>query len=71
MIKNYEHIDINNTKVKSIVSAALKIFTMNDYEKASTNLIIKEASVSRGILYHYFKDKQELFDYLMYYSEKK
>lgn len=47
-----------------IVNAALKEFSENSFEKASTNNIVKSANVSKGLLYHYFKSKDELYTYL-------
>ncbi|WP_066499465.1 TetR/AcrR family transcriptional regulator [Abyssisolibacter fermentans] len=70
MNKRFEHIDINNEKVYRIVNSAFKVFSNNDLEKASTNMVVTQAGISRGLLYHYFKDKQELFDFLLYFSVK-
>ncbi|UNC92086.1 TetR/AcrR family transcriptional regulator [Candidatus Contubernalis alkalaceticus] len=46
------------------------MYSRNEIDKASTNMIVKRAGISRGLLYHYFKDKQEVFDFLVYYSIK-
>lgn len=70
MDKKFEHIDINNEKVYWIVNSAFEVFSKNDLEKASTNMVVKQAGISRGLLYHYFKDKQELFDFLLFFSMK-
>lgn len=70
MDNRFEHIDINNEKVYKIVNSAFEVFSKNDLEKASTNMVVKQAGISRGLLYHYFKDKQELFDFLIYFSIK-
>ncbi len=70
MEKTYDHIDINNEKVHKIINAAFEVFTKNDLDKASTNNVVKLAGISRGLLYHYFKDKQDLFDFLVYFSIK-
>ncbi|MCH4891006.1 TetR/AcrR family transcriptional regulator [Acidaminobacter sp. JC074] len=48
-----------------IINAALEEFSINDFEKASTNMIVKRAKVSKGLLYHYFSSKKELYDYLV------
>lgn len=48
-----------------IINAALDEFSRNSFDKASTNNIVKNAKVSKGLLYHYFSSKQELYDYLM------
>lgn len=66
----FGHIDTENEKVKRIIKAGYEVFSKNDLEKASTNMIVHRADISRGLLYHYFKDKQELFDFLVYYSAK-
>lgn len=70
-MNDFSHIDVNNEKVKKILKSSFEVFALNDLEKASTNMIVKKAGISRGILYHYFRDKQELFDFLIYYSIQK
>lgn len=70
MDKKYEHIDINNDKVLRIINVSFEVFAKNDIEKASTNVIVKKAGVSRGLLYHYFENKEDLFEFLIYFSTK-
>lgn len=52
-------------KRKNLINAALVEFGKNSYDKASTNVIVKEAGVSKGLLFHYFKSKKELYDYIV------
>ncbi|WP_326910986.1 TetR/AcrR family transcriptional regulator [Sedimentibacter sp. MB31-C6] len=54
-------------KQQRIINAALKEFAKNGYERASTNEIIKEADISKGSLFNYFKSKRELYFYLIDY----
>ena len=68
MEDRFKQIDVYSEKVHRIINAAFEVFAKNDFEKASTNNIVKQADVSRGLLYHYFKDKQELFDFLLEFS---
>jgi len=68
---DFDHIDTSNEMVKKIIKTSFEVFALNDYKKASTNMIVQKAGISRGILYHYFKDKEELFDYLNFYSLQK
>lgn len=70
MDNRFDHIDINNEKVHRIINCAYEEFSKYSFEKASTNNIIKQAGVSRGLLYHYFKDKQDLVDFLVFFSIK-
>ncbi len=70
MIDRFKHIDPNNEKVQRIINCGFREFSKQSYKKASTNQIVKDAGVSRGLLYHYFKDKEELYDFLIYYSMK-
>lgn len=62
MYSNFEKLDPE--KKERILNAALEEFASNGYKNASTNEIVKKAGISKGILFHYFKDKQNLFYYL-------
>lgn len=48
----------------AIINAAYHVFSKNGYQIASTNAIIQEAGISKGLLFHYFKTKLNLFTYL-------
>lgn len=44
-----------------IMDAALKEFSQKGYGGASLNVVCVENDISKGIIYHYFKDKDELY----------
>ena len=44
-----------------ILESAIKLFSIQGYNKASVDDICKEAGISKGAFYHHFKSKQELF----------
>jgi AcrR family transcriptional regulator len=48
-----------NTK-GCLLDAALKIFAKDGYNGSSMAQIAKEANVSKGLAYHYFKSKEEI-----------
>lgn len=54
-------------KQTKILNAALKEFAHKGYKNASTNEIVKDAGISKGLLFHYFKNKKELFVFLYDY----
>lgn len=45
----------------SLLNAALKEFSLQGYDNASTNVIAKEAGFSKALMFHYVGSKQELF----------
>lgn len=53
-----------STKEK-IVEAAIELFYETPYGEVSLLQISKNAQVSNGIIYKYFKNKEELFQYLL------
>lgn len=57
-------LNIDEEKQDRILNAAMKEFAQKGFEKASTNEIVKEADISKGLLFHYFKDKKNLFLFL-------
>ncbi|WP_342742105.1 TetR/AcrR family transcriptional regulator [Virgibacillus siamensis] len=50
------------------MNAALEEFAENGYERASTNQIIKNAGIGKGMLFYYFGSKKELYHYLVSYA---
>lgn len=48
-------------KRNTILNAALKEFATKGFDKASTNVIAKEAEISKPLMFHYVSSKQELF----------
>lgn len=62
MNEAFKHLD--DHKKDAIINAALKEFATHTYKKASTNNIVGEAQISKGLLFHYFGTKKALYDYL-------
>lgn len=58
-------------KKNRILGASLKEFSVNGYEQASTNTIVREAGISKGILFHYFKTKRDLYRYVVFNTIEK
>lgn len=46
---------------QKIISSAMKEFGKKGYGLSSINTICSEGEISKGILYHYFRDKDELY----------
>jgi AcrR family transcriptional regulator len=45
-----------------IIATARRLFAASGYEETSTDAVLSESGVSRGALYHHFKNKQALFE---------
>lgn len=52
-------------KKAELLEAALNEFSSRKYEDASLNNILRDAGISKGTFYYHFKDKQELYIYLL------
>ncbi|MFJ7684090.1 TetR/AcrR family transcriptional regulator [Peribacillus butanolivorans] len=50
-----------------ILNAAIKVYVERGYDNASTNAIVKEAGISKGLLFHYFQNKKTLYLFLFDY----
>lgn len=48
----------------------MKEFSKNSFQNASTNVIAKEAGISKGLLFHYFGTKERLYKFLEFFSIK-
>lgn len=65
MLSNF--LSLPDEKQTRILNAALKEFAQKGYKNASTNEIVKGAEISKGLLFHYFKNKKELYLFLFDY----
>lgn len=57
-------LDLDKQRRNALLNAALREFTSQGYDNASTNIIAKEAGFSKALMFHYVGSKQELFIYL-------
>ena len=58
---NEKFFDLNREKQDRMINAALRVFAKNGYRHASTDVIVREAGISKGLLFHYFTNKIGLF----------
>ena len=49
-----------DSKKKQILDSASHLFTTQGFERTSISQIVNEAKVSKGLVYHHFKNKEEL-----------
>ena len=65
---NEKFFDLKKEKQDRMINAALKIFAINGYKHASTDDIVVQAGISKGLLFHYFGSKLGLYEFLYDYS---
>lgn len=65
---NEKFFDLKKEKQDRMINAALKIFGLNGYGHASTDEIVREAGISKGLLFHYFISKLGLYSFVYDYS---
>lgn len=55
----------NFDKKDKLIDAALNEFGERGYKNASLNNILKETGISKGTFYYYFKNKEQLYRFLI------
>lgn len=65
---NEKFFDLKKEKQDRMINASLKLFALNGYKHASTDDIVTEAGISKGLLFHYFGSKLGLYTFLYDYS---
>ena len=51
---------------QAIMASALELFTHHGYHGTSVSMIAEQAGVSTGLMYNYFKSKQELLEAIIH-----
>lgn len=65
---NDKFLKLDQEKRDRIINAAMQEFAEQGYDKASTNKIVKQAGIGKGMLFYYFENKQTLYHYLLDYG---
>lgn len=65
---NEKFFDLKKEKQDRMINASLKVFGMRGYQFASTDDIVREAGISKGLLFHYFGSKSGLYSFIYDYS---
>lgn len=65
---NGKFFDLKKEKQDRMINAALKVFAQNGYRHASTDDIVREAAISKGLLFHYFGSKLGTYTFAYDYS---
>ena len=64
---NDKFFDLPKEKQDKIINGAVKIFAINGYKKASTDDMVRDTGVSKGLWFHYFENKLGLYTFVSDY----
>jgi len=59
--------NLSEEKRETIIKSAIEEFSQNGFYKASTDKIAYSANIAKGSLFHYFKNKKNLYLYIVKY----
>jgi TetR/AcrR family transcriptional regulator len=65
---NQKFFDIKKERQDAIINASLRTFSEDGYKRASTDVIVRRAGISKGLLFHYFISKKGLYSFIYDYS---
>ncbi|SCY01887.1 MULTISPECIES: TetR/AcrR family transcriptional regulator [unclassified Butyrivibrio] len=67
---NEKFFELKKEKQDRMINAALKVFSEYGYYHASTDEIVKNAEISKGLLFHYFGSKIGIYAFLYDYATR-
>ncbi len=62
---------IRNKRKAEIILVALELFATNGYHSTSISAIAQKGGISKGLMYNYFKSKEDLLKEVLLFSYKK
>lgn len=62
---NEKFFSLPEEKQLAIINAGYRVFSRNSYRKSPVSEIAAEAGISKSLLFHYFKNKRELYLFLL------
>ena len=67
---NEKFFELKKDKQDRMINGAMKVFARNGYKRASTDDMVKEAGISKGLWFHYFGNKLGLYTFIADYVVK-
>ncbi|SKA67261.1 transcriptional regulator, TetR family [Eubacterium uniforme] len=67
---NEKFYSLPEKKRNRIINAGFKVFAKNSYKKSPVGEIAEEAGISKSLLFFYFKNKKELYLFLLKTAEE-
>lgn len=67
-LMNGRFFDLKKEKQDRMINAALKAFALQGYRHASTDDMVRDAGISKGLLFHYFESKLGVYTFVYDYS---
>lgn len=64
-VMNDRFFSLPQEKQLAIINAGYRVFSQNTYKKSPMSDIAAEAGISKSLLFHYFKNKKELYLFLL------
>ena len=61
---NEKFFSLPQEKQQAILNGGYRVFSQNSYRKSPVSEIAAEAGISKSLLFHYFRNKKELYLYL-------
>ena len=61
---NEKFFSLPEEKQQAIINAGYRVFSQNTYKKSPVSEIAAEAGISKSLLFHYFRNKKELYLFL-------
>lgn len=61
---NEKFFNLSHEKRQRIINAGYRVFSQNTYKKSPVGEIALEAGISKSLLFHYFRNKKELYLFL-------
>ena len=62
---NEKFFSLPEEKQLAIINAGYRVFSQNSYRKSPMSEIAEEADISKSLLFYYFRNKRELYLYLL------
>lgn len=67
-LRKHKIFTMEDLKRNNLLTVAMSKFAKNGYKKTATDEIISEAEISKGLLFHYFGTKKDLYTFLFEYA---